>query len=148
MGLSTVVLGLLSALLLYLIFWIGKQASMFLLSFAGQQIGSIYAKGQGTPDWAIALLLFLVTGPCEEIFWRGFVQRQLTDRMGGLRGWMLATAVYAGVHIWSFNFMLIGAAAVAGAYWGAIYWRTGNLPLVIISHSVWSAVVFTAVPIP
>ncbi|MEE8397965.1 MAG: CPBP family intramembrane glutamic endopeptidase [Desulfobacterales bacterium] len=146
--LTTVLLGLVSASALYLIFWTGKLVSTSLFSFAGDQIGSIYAKGQGTPLWVIFLLLFFVTGPSEEIFWRGFLQKQLIERFGGLRGWMLATAIYAGVHIWSFNFMLIGASAVAGAFWGLIYWRTGNLALVIVSHSVWSAVVFALLPIP
>lgn len=148
LDLNTVMLGLLSASVLYLVFWTGKLVSTSLFSFAGQQIGSIYAKGQGTPHWVIFLLLFFVTGPSEEIFWRGFLQKQLIDRFGGWGGWALATAIYAGVHIWSFNFMLIGASAVAGAFWGAIYWRTGNLSLVIVSHSVWSAVVFTLLPIP
>ena len=70
------------------------------------------------------------------------------NRFGGWRGWLLATAAYAGVHLWSFNFILIGAAAVAGAFWGAVYWRLGKLAPVIISHSLWSTIVFAVIPIP
>ena len=145
---KAVFLGLTSAFMLYLIFWAGKQTSTFLFPFAGQQIGSIYDKGEGMPLWVIFILLFCVTGPCEEIYWRGFLQRRLMERFGDLRGWLLATAFYAGVHIWSFNFMLIGAAAVAGAFWGAMYWRLSDLTPVIVSHSIWSAVIFTLLPIP
>jgi len=145
---KSVMIGILTAAALYFIFWLGKKVSTALFPFAEHQIGSIYGKGDGTPMGVIAALLFFVTGPCEEVYWRGFLQRNLIKRFGGWQGWILATAVYAGVHVWSFNFMLIGAAAVAGAFWGAVYWRLGKLPPVIISHSIWSAVVFAVWPIP
>jgi len=141
-----VALGLASAAILYFIFWTGKTVSAVLLPFSGGQIGGIYDKGAGTPMWLIALLLFFVTGPSEELYWRGYLQKNLMMRFGQWQGWLLATAIYAAVHIWSFNFMLVGAAAVAGAFWGAMYWRLKNLTPVIISHSVWSAVIFAVFP--
>lgn len=141
-----VALGLASAAILYFIFWTGKAVSELILPFSGGQIGGIYDKGAGTPMWVIALLLFFVTGPSEELYWRGYLQKNLMMRYGQWQGWLLATAIYAAVHIWSFNFMLIGAAAVAGAFWGAMYWRLKNLTPVIISHSVWSAVIFAVFP--
>jgi hypothetical protein len=144
---AAVILGLLSAAALYLIFWVGNTVASFLLSFAGQQIAGVYDKGAGTPMWVIALLLFFVTGPAEELYWRGYLQKNLMVRFGPWRGWLLATVLYAGVHIWSLNFMLIGAAFVAGAFWGAMYWRFKNLAPVIISHSIWSTVIFAVFPI-
>ncbi len=139
--------GLLSAAVLYFIFWTGKAVSSLILPFAGQQIGGIYAKGTGTSMWVIALLLFFITGPAEEIYWRGYLQKNLMGRFGPWQGWLLATIIYAAVHIWSFNFMLIGAAFVAGAFWGAMYGYFKNLTPVIISHSVWSMVVFAVFPL-
>ena len=147
-GWRTVVQGLSSAAILYAIFWFGKWASSLAFPFAPHQIGAIYGKGEGFPILIIFFMLLLVTGPSEEIFWRGFLQRNLMIRYGTLRGWLLATAIYAGVHIWSFNFMLIGAAAVAGAFWGLLYLRWKNLAPIIISHAVWSAFIFAVVPIP
>lgn len=141
-----IALGLAAAAALYLVFWIGKAVSTTLFDFAGRQIGGIYTKATGMPMGVIALLLFFVTGPSEEIFWRGYLQRQLMKRFGRWPGWALATAVYAGVHACSLNFMLVGAAAVAGAFWGAMYARCGNLAPVIVSHSVWSAVIFAVFP--
>jgi hypothetical protein len=44
--------------------------------------------------------------------------------------------------------MLTAAAAVAGAYWGLMYLMTRRLEPVIVSHMVWSTVVFTFAPIP
>jgi len=146
--LRSVFVGLISAGVLYLIFWAGKLVSTTFFPFAQQQIGAIYGKGAGTPIWVIALLLFFVTGPCEEIFWRGHLQATLSRHFGDWQGWLLASCVYAGVHIWSLNFMLIGAAGVAGAFWGLMYWRLQDLRPVIISHAVWSTFVFAAVPIP
>jgi hypothetical protein len=144
---AAVLLGLLSAAVLYLIFWVGNTVAFLLLSFAGQQIEGVYDKGAGTPMWLIALLLFFITGPAEELYWRGYLQKNLMVRFGPWRGWLLATVLYAGVHIWSLNFMLIGAAFVAGAFWGAMYWRFKNLAPVIISHSIWSTVIFAVFPI-
>jgi len=40
-----IMLGLLSAAVLYLIFWTGKAVSAVILPFAGHQIGGIYDKG-------------------------------------------------------------------------------------------------------
>jgi hypothetical protein len=144
--LRAVLLGLASAALLYVIFWSGRAVAMALFDFAGRQIGMIYHKGDGTPLWVIALLLFCVTGPAEEIFWRGYLQRNLMMRFGRWPGWALATAIYAGVHVWSLNFMLIGAAAVAGAFWGAMYAHLDRLSPVILSHAVWSTVIFAVFP--
>ena len=144
----SVLLGIFSAVLLYLTFWAGKAVSTAILPFASQQVGQIYHKGQGTPAWIIVFLLFCITGPCEEIYWRRYLQHRLMRRLGSTAGWVLATFLYAGVHIWSGNFMLICAAGVAGAFWGVLYWQFRDIWAVIISHSIWSTVVFAVLPIP
>lgn len=146
LDMRALLIGLVSAVALYLIFWAGKEISTALFPFAERQIGGVYGKGAGTPRWIVLLLLF-VTGPCEELYWRGFLQGSLVERLGGCGGWLMTTLLYTGVHLWSFNFMLVGAAAVAGAFWGAMYWRIGNLLPVIISHSLWGAVIFAVVPL-
>ena len=140
--------GLISAVALYGIFWLGKAVSTAIFPFAGEQIGAIYGKGSNVPLPVVFALLLLVTGPCEEIYWRGFLQRQLMLRYGHWQGWLIGTSIYAGVHIWSFNFIKIGAAAVAGAFWGFLYWRWQHLAPVVVSHSLWSAFIFAVVPIP
>ena len=140
--------GLISAAALYGIFWLGKWIATAIFPFAADQIGAIYGKGANVPLPVVFALLLLITGPCEEIYWRGFLQRQLMLRYGHWRGWLFATGIYAGVHVWSFNFMLIGAAAVAGAFWGLLYWRWQRLSPVIVSHSLWSAFIFAVAPVP
>jgi membrane protease YdiL (CAAX protease family) len=62
-------------------------------------------------------------------------------------GYVVATLIYGGVHIFSGNPMLILAALVAGAFWGAMYAWKHDLAALIVSHSVWSAFIFAVLPI-
>ena len=141
------VLGMASATALYLIFWAGKAISIELFPSTENQIQAMCGIGHDVPQWFMALLSFLVIGPSEELYWRGYLQHQLMSRFGGWQGWLFGTTIYAGVHIFTFNIMFIGAAVAAGAFWGAMYWRLGRLAPVIISHSIWSAVIFGLLPL-
>ncbi|BEQ13371.1 CPBP family intramembrane glutamic endopeptidase [Desulfoferula mesophila] len=140
--------GLISAAVLWLIFWLAKLAVAWLFPALAAQVGAIYAKAQGTPSWLIALLLFFIIGPCEELFWRRYLQGGLMERLGPLKGWLAATGLYTLVHLPSLNLMLMGAAAVAGGFWGLLYWRLGRIPPVIVSHAVWTTTAFVLLPIP
>lgn len=143
----SVLMGLWAAVGLYGIFWLGRAGATALFPKAAAQIADIYARGEDTPIWAITMLLLFVTGPCEELYWRGYLQRGLTERFGEWRGWLLGMAGYALVHTWTLNPMLIAAAAVAGAFWGLIFWRTGNLAPAIFSHSLWGVAIFALWPL-
>jgi membrane protease YdiL (CAAX protease family) len=145
--LRSLLLGFLSATALYLIFLLGKKIALHVIPGANAQVGAIYSLGMETNKTLIFLLLFFITGPGEEIFWRGFLQERLMNRWGSLSGYLVTTLLYAGVHLFSWNFMLIMAALVAGAFWGLLYvWRR-NLLVQITSHSFWSAVIFAVAPI-
>ncbi len=134
-----IAIGIASALLLYAIFWVGKQIALAILPFAADQIQSVYAKRGQLDLLSIGLLLFFLLGPSEEIFWRGFVQRRL--------GLPVTTALYALVHIWTLNLILIIAAGVAGLLWGWLYQREQNLITVIISHALWDVSIFVLFPL-
>ena len=145
--LSSFFLGLLSAGVLYFIFYLGHHLAPYILPGSKTQVGGIYSLGEGTSKMLIFLLLFFITGPGEEIFWRGFLQDRLMKRWGNFQGFASATLIYAGVHVFSFNLMLILAALVAGAFWGLLYLWKRDLVAQIISHSFWSAVIFAVAPI-
>ena len=139
--------GLGSAALLYGVFFAGDRMSALLFSFAPTQVGGIYGLAGKGSHVAIGLLLGLVLGPGEEIFWRGFLQRRLMSLLGPWTGFVVASLVYGGVHIASGNFMLVMAALVAGTFWGFMYVRLGRLWPLVISHVVWDIVVFLLLPI-
>jgi uncharacterized protein len=144
---ESIALGLLSAAVLYAIFFAGHHAAPYILPGAKSQVGGIYSLGEGTSRVLTFLLLFFVTGPGEEMFWRGFLQDRMMKRWGDVTGFVVATLIYTGVHVFSLNLMLILAALVAGAFWGLLYLWKRDVLLQIVSHSVWSAVIFAVVPI-
>ena len=142
-----IAIGLASAVVLWVIFFMGDYFSDLLFNFARPQVDSIYAMKDGESRWTIAILLLLIIGPAEEIFWRGYVQRKFIGRIGEWQACIVTTIIYALVHIWSFNFMLIMAALVCGAFWGIMYRYNKNLITVIVSHAVWDVAVFILFPI-
>lgn len=144
--------GIALAFFLWGIFWIGDKASSWIIDFARTEVDAVYSMKHGLPTWTIGLLLLFLIGPAEELFWRGYVQRTLSRTLGGRHpedfAFLLTAVVYALVHIWSFNFMLVMAALVAGLVWGFIYRLCPKaLPALIISHALWDVLVFVILPI-
>ncbi|MDR0770338.1 MAG: CPBP family intramembrane metalloprotease [Burkholderiales bacterium] len=144
-----VAIGLISAVALWGVFYLGNALSTLLFSFAQPQIGAIYGLRDGNSHLWIALLLLFVVGPAETIFWQGLVQRALMTRWGDLTGFAVTTLIYSLVHLWSFNVMLLMAAAVCGIFWGGLYMllKPRNLWPLLISHAVWDVMVFILFPI-
>lgn len=145
---GTVLAGIVSAACLWGIFWLGDKVSAWIFSFADTQISSIYAIKSGISPVLLSLLLVFLIGPAEEIFWRGYVQRTLSERLGKNAGFVIATLIYAGVHLPSCNFMLVMAALVAGTVWGFIYrCFPDRFGVLLVSHALWDAAVFVWFPV-
>ena len=70
-----------------------------------------------------------------------------SNHYGPIYGFVFCVAIYAGVHLWSFNFMLIAAAAACGAFWSLLLFFTGRLWPCIISHAVWDVMILLLWPI-
>lgn len=139
--------GLAIAFVLWWTFWVGDKVSGWMFSFERPQVEMIYAMKHGTSPTLIGVLLLLIIGPAEEIFWHGFIQRRMSARWGANTGFVAATACYTAVHLPSFNFMLIMAALVVGCCWGAIYrFFPKHLGALIVSHAVWDACAFVIFP--
>ncbi len=139
-------LGLASATLLYGIFWVGNEGSRWLVEFAGESIDAVYDFKRGASVWRVALLIGLLIGPAEELFWRHFLQRRLETRWGRWWGFGVATFLYTLMHITSFNPMLILAAGVCGVFWGLMYMKWRSAWLNVVSHVVWDLTVFLIIP--
>ena len=146
-SLPQVVVGIVLALVLWGVFWTGDKVSQVILSGARDEVDLIYGMSSGTPSWLIGLLLLLVIGPAEEIFWRGFVQRRLSQRWSADTAMVVTLVVYTLIHAWSMNVMLILAAMVAGAFWGWLYRLFPRwLPALVLSHALWDTLSFVVIP--
>ncbi len=140
--------GVLLAAVLWGGFWVGEKASAWLFDFARPQVELIYGMKTGESPWLLSILLLILIGPAEEIFWRGYVQNAFSKRWNPNVGFIVTTLIYALVHIWSFNFMLVMAALVVGAIWGLLYrLYPQKLGALIVSHAVWDVAVFVLFPI-
>lgn len=147
-GWGEVLAGVGIAAALWGIFWTGDKVSSWLFDFARPQVNLIYGMKEGESLWLLSLLMLVLIGPAEEIFWRGYVQRTLSARWSPDAGFVVTTLVYALVHAASCNFMLVMAAAVAGVVWGGLYRLfPRRLGAIIVSHAVWDVAVFVWFPI-
>ena len=140
--------GIAIAVGLWCVFWVGDQVSSRLFDFARPQVDAIYGIKAGESPWLLTVLMLFLIGPAEEIFWRGYVQKTFSDKIGPDMAFVVSTIIYALVHAASCNFMLVMAAFVAGAVWGLIYrFFPQRFPAVIVSHALWDAAVFIWFPI-
>jgi hypothetical protein len=144
---SHIAIGLISAVVLYLIFFAGNFFSNLLFDFSRHQINGIYATKSQADKWFIGMALLFIIGPAEEIFWRGFAQHRMAQKFGDVKGLIITTAIYALVHIWAFNFILFMAALICGIFWGWMYYKYKSVIPGLISHAVWDAVIFVILPI-
>jgi membrane protease YdiL (CAAX protease family) len=139
--------GLGSAGVLYGVFVVGDKLARAILPRGGEEIASIYDLGTLGAQVGVGARLALIIGPAEELFWRGLVQKRLIERYGSVKGAMLGTAVYGGAHLVTGNVTLIGAASVAGAFWGGLHALGVPMGALIISHAVWDVLTFLIAPI-
>ena len=130
-GPREIAVGLATAAGLYGIFRVGDTVAREVIPRGGEEIGDIYELRSLRSKEELAVRLGLVIGPAEELFWRGFVQ--------GRAGYPTATALYGGAHIVTENVTLIGAATIAGAYWGF-------LGALVVSHVAWDIWIFLVAP--
>ena len=96
-------IGVVAAVVLYGIFWLGDFIAASLFGFAPKQVEAIYAIKQLGHPWLVAGVLLLVTSPGEELFWRGYVLREAMKRWGAWRGFLAGAGIYGAVHIPSCN---------------------------------------------
>ena len=139
-------IGIASAAALYVVFWLGNIISPFIIPGARDGIDGVYHFKNSAPVSRIFWSMVLLIGPGEELIWRGFLQRHLGDRFGEMKGLLMATAFYTGIHVFSGNIMLTGAALVCGLFWGFLYFRYRSMLINTISHTVWDIAVFLLFP--
>jgi CAAX protease family protein len=136
-----VVVGLVSAVLLYLFFWSGYQVASAIPGFT-ETISSVYGLRGGMSALEISALLLFPIGPTEEIYWRGLIQRRLMQRLSPRRALLLTSCIYASIHISTLNPSLLVVAFIGGLAWGEIYNRFGSLLPALLSHVLFDEMIF------
>jgi membrane protease YdiL (CAAX protease family) len=100
-----------------------------------------------TPGALAVLVIVLGTSPSEEVLWRGAVFARLTRRYGP--GWppvVATTVLYALFVGLSGSPVLPLAALVCGAVWTRQRQVTGSLVPSLVSHALWSLLMYLYVP--
>lgn len=113
-----------------------------------------FAEGATNPAvlGAGVLFMFLVVGPCEEFLYRGIVQNRLRERLTALPAIVLASAVFASVHVVALSggdpvamATTVGILFVPALVLGALYEYTGNLVVVSLLHGLHNSVILSFV---
>jgi len=95
-------------------------------------------------------LSVLLTGPVEELLYRGIVQTRLTDAFSTAQAVVVAAAIFAVVHVPAYGLgadggslvTTLGILLILGGVLGALYEHTGNLVVPAIAHGCYNAVTF------
>ena len=118
--------------------------------------GGIFLAGHNVPEilgrWGVDQgnmpLLFwfmiLVNGPAEELYWRGFVHGEMSDRKPRMATILLIAACYAGYHGVTVFFLVANlpvallfmvAIFAAGFGWGWLREKTGSVWPALLGHA-------------
>lgn len=110
------------------------------------QAAALYATlGQAEP-WRAALVLPLViTG--EELVWRGAVQGALERRFGPAGAALISTLAYGLAVAPIGSPLLVAIALGCGLYWAILRAYFRSLTPALISHLIWSVIVFLIAPL-
>lgn len=96
-------------------------------------------------------LSVLVTGPAEELLYRGVIQTRLTEAIDAVPAIFVASTIFAVVHVPAYmagsglGIELVGTIAtllLLGVVLGAAYEFTGNLAVPIVAHGLYNAVTY------
>jgi uncharacterized protein len=141
-----VAMGALSGLALYALFLIGALLVQGTPLWPG--IEEVVELTRGTaPAGLAALVIVFGTSPSEEVLWRGAVFARLTRRYGaGWRPVVMTSLAYAFFVGLSLSPALPLAALVCGPVWGRQRQVTGSLVPSLVSHALWSLLMFLYIP--
>jgi membrane protease YdiL (CAAX protease family) len=103
---------------------------------------AIYRQGGSRLPLAAGAAAVVAVG--EELFWRGFVQRELTARLDSFAvGAVLTLAAYVVTNTASRNLSIVVGALVGGALWGGLAWWSAGVLASVVAHAAWTALMVT-----
>jgi hypothetical protein len=140
-----VAMGVLSGLALYAVFLAG--ALVVRETPLWPQIESVVDLTRTTVPGVAVLVIVFGTSPSEEVLWRGAVFARMTRSYGpGWRPVVLTTVAYAFFVGLSGSLVLSLAALICGLVWARQRQVTGSLVPGLVSHTLWSLLMFLSIP--
>jgi membrane protease YdiL (CAAX protease family) len=140
--------------------WLG---ALVLVSIAGvviQLTGTTAAENQAgqvvaeNPEFVPFLLpfVFLLNGPGEEFLFRGVIQGRFREEFGPAAAIVLATLMFAPIHVFSFvgataqaALVTISILTVPSLVFGAVYEITDNFTVPALVHGLYNATLFGSI---
>jgi len=145
---AVVLLGYVAIFVLLIV--VGIVVEVFLPEPAENEGAQTLAGADSIAVWAGAVLfMFLVVGPSEEALFRGVVQNRLRERLSAVPAILIASAVFAAVHVIALvgdpvaMLVTVGILFVPALVLGAVYEYTGNLVVPSLLHSIHNSVIVT-----
>jgi hypothetical protein len=143
----SIIAGVIGAFLLYLVFYIGWYATLYLgmNSLVGNVYSMIYA---GVAKMPLIFILALI-GIFEEIYWRGALQGYIKKSLMPLIGafpWIGSTLYYSAVHISTLNPILVLSAFFVGLVTSVIADRYGIISS-MLTHIIWIELIVVFIPL-
>ncbi|MHB8566109.1 MAG: CPBP family glutamic-type intramembrane protease [Nitrososphaerales archaeon] len=144
---KTITIGIVSAVLLYLIFLGGNAAikAHAPLGVSTPEESSIYSLFASTP-LSLKIIVFLLDAVGFESFFRGTLQSFSSQKLG-IGSVFLVALIDAAIHVSTFNPLFVITTFIADTAWGINYYYTKDLYSTIGSHFLWDMLVFVLLPI-
>ncbi len=142
----TIIIGIIGALILYLLFYIGYYATILLGIQKG--VSNVYTMIYGNAPTLILMPTLALIGICEEIYWRGALQVYVKKKSRFFRKmpWVAGAMYYGLIHLSTLNIVLFAAAIIVGIVTSIIAYKYGILSS-IITHVVWIEAIVILFPI-
>ena len=80
-------------------------------------------------------LIAVLAGVGEELFFRGWLQSVMINKIGVCLGILIVSVIFGLVHYLSTSYAIY--AFLTGIYFGVIYYASGNLYIVMAIHAVY-----------
>ncbi|MFT4412334.1 CPBP family intramembrane glutamic endopeptidase [Fredinandcohnia humi] len=140
-------LSIVSGLIMYGLFFIGKSVSSMLFPTLLGDVAVLYDKVKPTL-FLHYLLLFIIIIPGEELFWRGFIQKKL-EAVLQKKNWVVfvSALLYTSANLYTWNPLFLLATFVGGIIWGGLYMWNRNIILTILSHLVFNLFFLVLLPL-
>lgn len=143
---QNIYLGFFSGILLYGIVFIGYKLLPFLPQSYMKELTKLYDLFSPEWFWQYIALIFIIA-PGEELFWRGFVFKRLLGRVSKILALFLAAIFNAGAYVLTGYSLLVVAGFVSGLFWGTLYLWKKSMPLLVISHIIFSLLLLAIFPL-